>query len=219
MYPGNGMDGPDRLDSPLTGPQSMNSNVGRRGYRAGRGRMIAAVALASVLAGGAAFGAVTVLGSGPAAASPTGQAAVLNSALTSAALPSSAAPATAGRHHRHPLSRFRLLSGIDGQFTFETKTGPRTLAFERGTIESVAGGQVVVRAVDGTTWSWKLVSDSVVRENGKKTTASALSAGERVFAGGPVVNGTHDARLIVIRAAKKSGGSGSASGSTGTSTS
>jgi len=44
------------------------------------------------------------------------------------------------------------------------------------------------------------VSDTVVRKGGSKTATSALSAGEVVFAGGPVVNGSKDARLIVIRA-------------------
>ncbi len=44
----------------------------------------------------------------------------------------------------------------------------RTLAFERGVIQSVSGSDIVVRAVDGTTWSWNLVSDTVVREDGAK---------------------------------------------------
>ena len=62
----------------------------------------------------------------------------------------------------------------------------------------------MVRAKDGTTWNWTLVSDSVVRQDGTKTTSSALSAGELVFVGGPVVSGSHDARLIVIRDPQKS---------------
>ena len=101
-------------------------------------------------------------------------------------------------------ARLRGLGGMDGQFTFETKNGPKTLAFERGTIQSVSGQDVVVKAKDGTTWNWTLVSDSVVRQDGTKTTSSALSAGELVFVGGPVVRGSHDARLIVIRDPQKS---------------
>jgi hypothetical protein len=176
---------------------------------AGRGRLIAGAVAASVLVGGAAFGAVTMLSGTPAAAAtgPTGPAAVLNTALTTANTP--AAPArsttTQRRHVRDALARLRRLGGVDGQFTFETKAGPKTLAFERGTIASVAGGDVVVRAKDGTTWSWTLVSDSVVRENGTKTTTGALSAGDLVFVGGPVVSGAHDARLVVIRNPKKTG--------------
>lgn len=184
-----------------------------------RTRLIAGTAAASVLAAGAAFGAVTVFGSGsPASASPAGQAAVLNSALTSAAAPATTAGTATARHRfRHPLLRLRRL-GIDGQFTFETKAGPKTIAFERGTVQSVSGSDVVIKAKDGTTWTWVLVADSVVRQDGKKTTASALSAGEHVFAGGPVVQGTHDARLIIIRPAKKASSSTSSSTS-GTSTS
>jgi hypothetical protein len=187
-----------------TVPPSANPRGGRSG---GRGRMIAGLAAAGVLVGGAAFGAVTMLSGAPvaAAAGPSGQAAVLNSALTTAATPAATVRGATARQRnlRAALGRLRRLGGIDGQFTFETKTGPRTLAFERGTIASVAGGDVVVRAKDGTTWSWTLVSESVVRQNGSKTTTGALSAGELVFVGGPVVSGTRDARLVVIRTPKK----------------
>jgi hypothetical protein len=103
---------------------------------------------------------------------------------------------------RHRLARTRLLlHGIHGQFTFQTKKGTKTLAFERGTVESVASGTVTVRAADGTTWTWHLVSNTVIREGGKKTTAASLADGQRVFAGGPVVSGADNARLIVIRPA------------------
>jgi hypothetical protein len=98
----------------------------------------------------------------------------------------------------HPVRRLRLLGGIHGEFTFETKTGPRTLAYERGVIQSVSGNNVVVQAKDGTTWTWVLQSNTVIRENREKTTTGALSNGEHVFAGGPVVSGGYDARLIVI---------------------
>ena len=197
-------------------------NSGGRGRsgprRAGRGRLIAGTAAASVLVGGAAFGAVTMLTGSPAAAAsgPSGQAAVLNSALTTATTTSAgtvsdntvSAATTQRRHLRAALARLRRLGGIDGQFTFETKAGPKTVAFERGTIASVSAGDVVVRATDGTTWSWTLVSDSVVRQNGAKTTAAALAPGDLVFVGGSVVSGAHDARLIVIRTPRNTGGSG-----------
>jgi hypothetical protein len=196
-----------------TASYSASRPAGRPG---GRGRLIAGGVAAAALVGGAAFGAVTMLSSTPAAAAsgPTGQAAVLSDALTTAATPGTtasggtAASTTQARHVRDALARLRRLGGIDGQFTFETKTGPKTLAFERGTIQSVSGGQVVVRAKDGTTWSWTLVGDSVVRQDGSKTTSRALSAGQPVFVGGPVVSGTHDARLVVIRDPQKSTGSG-----------
>ncbi len=101
---------------------------------------------------------------------------------------------------RHRLARAALLRGIDGQFTFRGKGGTiRTLAFERGAVQSVSGSDVVVRASDGTTWTWVLGSKSVIRESGKKTSTSALAAGEPVWVGGPVVSGAKDARLVVIR--------------------
>jgi hypothetical protein len=102
---------------------------------------------------------------------------------------------------------------VDGEFTFHAKKGFRTLAFERGTIESVSGSNVVIKAADGTTWTWVTVSDTVVRQGGKKTTTSALSPGETVFAGGPVVSGAKDARLIIITKPGSSGATGSTSAS------
>ncbi len=93
----------------------------------------------------------------------------------------------------------RLLGGVDGQFTFKTKTGFSTLAYERGTIETVtSGSNIVVRASDGTTWTWALVSSTVVREKGARTAESALAPGQTVWVGGPVNSGAKDARLIVI---------------------
>jgi hypothetical protein len=100
---------------------------------------------------------------------------------------------------------------VDGVLTYHNKKGFHTVAFERGTVESVSGSDVVIKASDGTTWTWAIVSDTVVRTGGSKTTTSALSAGDLVFAGGPVVNGAKDARLFVIRTPKSSG-----SGSTST---
>ena len=115
---------------------------------------------------------------------------------------------------RWALRRLRHLGGVDGTATFHNKTGFHTLSFERGTIASVSGSDVVIKAADGTTWTWHVVSDTVVRKNGAKTTTSALSAGETVFAGGPVVSGARDARLIIVRPSGPAGsGSVSPSGS------
>jgi hypothetical protein len=172
------------------------------------------ITLAGFLAGGGiALAAVSGGGIAAASSASTGsslQAAELNSALGTAAGSSTTPPARV----RSALGRLRRLGGIDGEFTFHNKTGFHTLAFERGTVQSVSGSNVVIKTADGTTWTWLIVSDTVVRKNGAKTTTSALSAGETVFAGGPVVNGAKDARLIVIRAAGSSGPSGSESAQT-----
>ena len=104
-------------------------------------------------------------------------------------------------HVRHRIIRFFLLHGVDGQFTFRTRTGAlKTLAYQRGVIESVNGGtSIVVKAADGTIWTWDLVSNTVVREATGKVSESALANGAQVWVGGPVISGCKDARLIFIR--------------------
>src|ERR1700745_3742268 len=130
------------------------------------------------------------------AASPSSaRAAALNAALTDAAGNRADSPARV----RWALGRLRHLGGVDGTATLHHQPVFHTLSFERGTIQSVSGSDVVIKAADGTTWTWHVVSDTVVRKNGAKTTTSALSAGETVFAGGPVVSGARDARVIIIR--------------------
>jgi len=170
----------------------------------------AGITLAAFLVGGGITLAVTSAG-GTAAASPvsSSQGAQLNTALTDAG--STAVPAA---RVRWALGRIRHLGGVEGTATFHNKKGFHTLSFERGTIQSVTGGDVVIKSPDGTTWTWKIVSDTVVRKNGGKTTASALSAGETVFAGGPVVSGARDARLIIVKPAAPAGTSGSQSAQT-----
>ena len=151
--------------------------------------------LAGLLAGGGiTWAAVSGRQSAPGPASST-PAAALNTTLTDAAGNSAVSPARV----RWALGRLRHFGGVDGTATFHNKTGFHTLSFERGIIQSVSGSDVVIKAADGTTWTWHVVSDTVVRKNGAKTTTSALSAGETVFAGGPVVSGARDARLIIIR--------------------
>ena len=186
------------------------------------------ITLAGFLAGGgialAVTGGSTPAGaSSPAAgASSSGQAqgASLNSELNLASSTSAAVPLP---RIRRALARLRALGGVDGEFTFRNSTGFHTLAFERGTVQSVSGSDVVIRATDGTTWTWVIVSDTVVRQGGSKTTAGALATGQTVFAGGPVANGAKDARLIVIRpdgpGSSSSSSSSSVSGPSGTSVS
>ena len=189
-----------------------------------RTRIAALVAGCAIVAGGAyaATDALSSSNSAPAAAaadqqpgaasSPSSassaqpaQAAALSSAITEIDTPSSTPASTPAqravqlRRARWALRRLRLLGGEHGEFTFHTKQGNRTLAFERGTIVSVAGSDVTVRAADNTTWTWVLTNSSVVRDDGSRASASALSTGETVFAGGPVIGTTRDARLIVVR--------------------
>jgi hypothetical protein len=186
--------------------------------------------LVVLLAGGGVAAAELSGSSGPAPTAPTGQAAALNTVLSSASSATtsstgSATAATAGCQTRanklkaaghpaaaqrvlrlcgHPLRRLRLLGGEHGEFTFNSKTGPRTIAFERGVVESVSSSDIVVQAKDGTTWTWVLQGNTVIRQDGKRGAVSSLSDGQHVFAGGPVVSGGYDARLIAIAASSGS---------------
>jgi hypothetical protein len=187
-----------------------------------------------VLGGGAAVAALPAGSPAPAAGSAT-EAAALQTALSSASSRTAAGSAVAGptcrrlgaqlRADGHPraasavlrscrrgMGRLRALGGIHGQVTYQTTQGPRVLAFERGVIESISSSAVIVRAPDATTWTWDLVSNTLVRHDGRRASNSALSDGEQVFVGGPVSGGSNDARLIVIRPAIAAG-SGSPPGS------
>ena len=181
-----------------------------------------AITLAGFLAGGGIALAVsggsnqaaagsTVSGDSGASGSGQVQGTTLNAALNAA---SGTSPATSLPRLRWALARLRALGGVDGEFTFHNSTGFHTLAFERGTTQLVNGSNVVVRAPDGTTWTWLIVSGTVVRQNGSRTTTGALAQGQSVFVGGPVASGAKNARLIVIRlSGSGSGGSGSSSSS------
>ena len=104
------------------------------------------------------------------------------------------------RRARRRVFAFFLLRGVDGQFTIQARKGIKTLAYERGAIQSVtAGKSITVKASDGTTWTWDLVSTTIVRDRQGKIGQSALTSGTPVWVGGPVVQGTKDARLIVVR--------------------
>jgi hypothetical protein len=190
------------------GPSSARTRK-KRWFRWGAG---------ATLAGFLAGGLITLALSGGSApgsnAASTGSSQVQGTALNSALSTASSTTSVSVPRLRWALARLRALGGVHAEFTFHNKTGFHTLAFERGAIQSVNGSNVVVRAPDGTVWTWVIVSNTVVRENGSKTTTSALATGDLVFAGGPVVNGTRDARLIVIRPSG-SGSSGSGSGSSG----
>ena len=105
------------------------------------------------------------------------------------------------RFIRRRIARFFLLRGVDGQFSFRAADGTvRTLAYVRGVIQSVSNGtSLVVQAADGSSWTWQLVSTTVVRDGTGKISESSLAVGEQVWVGGPVAGGVKDARLIFVR--------------------
>jgi hypothetical protein len=170
----------------------------RRGGR--RRRWAAVLAVTAVVVGGGAFAAAEAATGSPAA--PAALTAGTQAPTTTQAATSAQAKQEVARHRR--LARLRRVGGMYGSDTFESKQGARTVAFERGTIESVAGNDVLVRAKNGTTWQWTLTSKSVVRDDGKRGPDSALKPGELVFTAGPLTGSTRDVRLIVIRKAAAS---------------
>jgi hypothetical protein len=159
------------------------------------GKRAAAILAACAVIGAGTFAVVQ------ATSSPAAPAAVTQDAALSTTEQASVLQAAITTPGVRRLERLRLLGGMYGQFTFETKDGARTLAYERGTITLVGNGDVVVRATDGTTYTWVLTSTSVVREDGTKEPVSTLAQGQAVFAGGLITDGTRSARLIVIRKA------------------
>ena len=197
--------GPDDMPNP---PHPVTQAGGSGSGGGGRHRRwVAVAAVTAVVVGGGAFAAAEAATGSPTAPAALTVAGTQASTVTEA---TSAADATVLnnvlRGHAG-LGILRRLGGMYGQVTYDTQKGARTLAWERGTIASVSGNDVTVRAKNGTTWVWTLTSASVVREGGKPTTTSALAAGELVFSGGPITSGAHDIRLIVIRKASKSAAS------------
>jgi hypothetical protein len=168
-----------------------------------RRSMIWAIGIAVVLllaVGGAIAGSVLAGGS-PGGPSP--EAATLNAAVSNAGK-STDSTAAAGKTHAGAgaVARLRRLGGMYGQVAFRGKDGTtRTLAFERGVVTS-AGRDLVVRAANGTTWTWQYTASTVVRTGGSKVSRSELSSGAHVLLAGPVVSGARDARLVFIAGAK-----------------
>jgi hypothetical protein len=189
----------------------------RRPRWSGRTRRIVTTGAASavLLASGTAIG-VALTGGASAAVSPASSATAAASTSPGTSSPGTKASRCASivsqalnsNHDRlaralhafctRPLVRLALVGGEHGQVTFGGKAGPRTLAFERGTVKSDTGSAITVTAADGTTWTWDITSTTVIRQAGNKVTASAISTGERVFVGGTVANGANDALLIRI---------------------
>jgi hypothetical protein len=103
-------------------------------------------------------------------------------------------------HVRAREARLALLlhRAIHGQVTVGSTDGPKTIAFERGTVQSISGGSVVVKAADGVTWTWQVGSEARLYRNGQKVSADVLATGQRVAVLGLVTGGTDQARRVII---------------------
>lgn len=109
-------------------------------------------------------------------------------AITSASASTGAAPHRA--HSGSAASRVHGRAGrlmrraVQGEFVVATRSGFKTVSFERGTVESVNGQQLTI--AEGTAkQSYKTVTVTIptaarVRVAGHRSTLSALQKGERV---------------------------------------
>jgi hypothetical protein len=188
----------------------------REHTRTGRTRrVVASAAAATVLLGGGA--AIGIAMTGGASAAPGGSAA--NSQVAAVHCHRGVRRLLVGRHPRaarrvaasrgasgssrllapcaSPLRRLIAAGAIHGEVTFRRKEGIKTLAFERGTVQAASASAVTVRAPDGTSWTWDIVTRTVLRERGHQP--PSLAPGEQVLVAGQVVSGVRDARVIWIR--------------------
>jgi hypothetical protein len=97
---------------------------------------------------------------------------------------------------RARLARLAFLArrAEHGQITVATKNGPKTVAFERGTVQSVSGTSVVVKAADGVTWTWQVGSKARVFHGGHLAGVRALAEGQQIAVAGLVSGATNQAR-------------------------
>jgi hypothetical protein len=221
----NGVDNMDTIqyDQPEPGSGAAGSGApdpaGASGpaRRSGRARrVVTSVAASAVLLGGGAAIGVALTGGASASTGNTATATAANTSATTGAASAGRCAKLAQRLQSHgyqvaatrllafcksPLLRLALVGGEHGEVTFQTTAGPKTIAVERGTIQSVSSSGITVQAKDGTTWTWDFATNTVVREARQAVGRDKLTTGETVLVAGPVVNGAHDARLIRIRSA------------------
>ena len=201
------------MDNPQLGPARRPGRSAAPG-RSGRARrVVTTIAAGAILLGsGAAIGvAVTAGASAASAAAPSNAAGPLTGRCAKIVQKLRSHPAFATSHPApvrrlrafcsSPLLRLAAVGGEYGQVTFRGKTSPRTVAFERGTINSVAGSSFTVQAADGTRWTWDLVASTAMREAGHPQAKVTLSSGEKVLVIGLVTGAGKDARLIAVRQA------------------
>src|SRR6202042_33751 len=109
--------------------------------------------------------------------------------------PAKAAPKTArsSAARGNPLLRIAAIGGEHGLVTFPSKAGSKTVAFERGTVKSVSGSTFTVRAPDGTTWTWKVIATTKMRQDGQTVVKPKVSSGDTVFVEGLASGGVNQA--------------------------
>ena len=158
------------------------------------GRWAIGLGAAIALAGVSVLGLTLSGGSGGGTAQAAG--AVLTGNAAAAAGRGSSGATLKPREARLALL---LRRAMHGQITVASKKGPKTIAFERGTVQSVSGDALIVKAADGVTWTWQVGSDTRIFLARHRAGAGVLAAGQRVAVVGLVTGGTDQARRVLIR--------------------
>lgn len=135
------------------------------------------------------------------------------SAIAVASASSGSSGSHAAHHGRRALLAKRLAArAVQGSAVVWTKSGFRTVSFERGVVDSVSSQQLTL--TEGTPeHSYNKVtetipSNAVVRDNRAKTTLGALTPGERVL----VVQGPNRTFVRAHTAQRSGASTGTAAG-------
>jgi hypothetical protein len=216
-YPNPGAPGPQygyQGDNQAGGQPPKRTAIMRR-----KVRWTAGIAAAALLAAGGTLIGLNLAGHSSPAAANTASATALNSELSAAAAPPCHHAKKSGTCHVRRLRLLREIHGMYGQIAYNTSSGTKTLAFERGTIQSASNGQLIVKAKNGTTWTWTVASNSVIKQNSKAASSSSLLNGDHVFVAGWESGGAKDARVVLIHTGQSSSSSGTSSSGQSSSTS
>jgi uncharacterized protein DUF5666 len=151
------------------------------------GRAILVLGGALLLAATLGAGAVFATSGG----SPAGAA---TSLLATATAAPTTTPAT-GPAARVVL-RGILRRTVSADLTLKTKTGYRTIRYERGQVTSVGSASVTVETADGVSTTFAVTAQTRLRAAGKAITLSQLHAGDRAMVFATEQDGSFTAYLV-----------------------
>ncbi|MFD0683703.1 DUF5666 domain-containing protein [Actinomadura fibrosa] len=137
----------------------------------------------------AGFGAAGLLGLGLYVAVPA-------AAANPSPSPSTSAKAQPRKDHPRAARAIRGLRGVHGEATVKRKDGYHLATWQRGQVTGRSGAALTVRSTDGATWTWTTDAKTRVRENGAKSTLSALANGDQVLVFGERSGTTRTAAFI-----------------------
>ena len=85
---------------------------------------------------------------------------------------------------------------VSADLTLKTKTGYRTVRYERGQVTSVGTANVTVKTADGVSTTFEVTAQTRLRAAGKVITLSQLHAGDRATVFATEQNGSFTAYLV-----------------------